>query len=69
MIGVLGHDSVLIRLYWQGTTWANEITFVMIHAPGTGSIDRPVDKQSSALPLYHGYSPIMKEKHDMLFIL
>ena len=26
----------------------------MNHAPGVGSIARPVDQQSSALPLYHG---------------
>ena len=37
-----------------GTTWANELNFVLNHAPGAGSIARPVDQQSSALPLYHG---------------
>ena len=36
-----------------GTTWANEMNFVMKHAPGAGSIAQPVDKQSSELPLYH----------------
>ena len=51
MNGVLGHDSVLIRLYWAGATWGNEVNFVMNHAPGAGSIARPVDQQSSDLPL------------------
>ena len=26
-----------------GTTWTNEMKFVMNHAPGVGSIVRPVD--------------------------
>ena len=32
------------------------MNFVMNHAPGAGSIARPVDQQSSAIPraLYHG---------------
>ena len=30
------------------------INFVMNHAPGAGSIDRPIDQQYSALSLYHG---------------
>ena len=30
-----------------GTTWANEINFDMNHAPGAGSIPRPVDQQST----------------------
>ena len=44
---VLGHDSALARLHW-----ANEMNIAMNHAPGAGSIARPVDQQSSALPLY-----------------
>ena len=44
--GVLAHDSTLVR---PGTTLANEMNFVMNHAPGAGSIARPVDQQSSAL--------------------
>ena len=53
--GVLGHDSV-----WQGytgpnTTWANEINSVMNHAPGAGSLARPVDQQSIVLPLCYCY--------------
>ena len=34
--------------------WANEMNYVMNHAPGAGSIARTVEQQSSALPLYHG---------------
>ena len=37
------------------------MNFVMNHAPGTGSIDRPVGQQSSALPLYHGCLPLFKD--------
>ena len=33
MNGVLGHDSALVRLYWAGTTWDNEMNFVRNHAP------------------------------------
>ena len=42
MIGVLGHDSALKGYTGPGTTWANEMNFVMNLAPGTGSIARPV---------------------------
>ena len=34
----LGHDSALKGFTGPGTTWANEINFVMNHAPGAGSI-------------------------------
>ena len=54
MNGVLGHDSTLVRLYWAGVTQVNEVNLIMKHVPGAGSIARPVDQQSSALPLYHG---------------
>ena len=57
MIGVLGHDSALYRYTGPGTTWANGINIVMNHASGAGSISRPVDQQSSGLPLYHGHPP------------
>ena len=53
MIGVLGHDSALVRLYWVGATGANEMNFVIKHAPGAGSIARPVGQQYNALQLYH----------------
>ena len=51
MEGVLGHNSTLVRLYWARLTWANEMNFAINHAPDVGSITRPVDQQSSALPL------------------
>ena len=41
---VLGHDSELVRLYWAGDNWGNELTFVMNHASGAGSIAGPVDQ-------------------------
>ena len=54
MNGVQGHDSALQGYTGPRTAWANEINFVMSHAPGAGSIAQPVDLQSSVLPLYHG---------------
>ena len=37
--GVLGHDSALVKGYaGLGTNWANEMNFVMKHAPGAGLI-------------------------------
>ena len=42
MIGVLGDDSAFVRL-----SWANEMNFVMNHAPDTESIARPVEQQSA----------------------
>ena len=38
-----------------GTTWADEMNFVMYHAPGVVSISRPVDQETSALPLQTPY--------------
>ena len=35
-----------------GTTWVNEMNFVMTHAPGAGSIARPVDQQPSTWIVY-----------------
>ena len=35
----------------------------MNHAPGAGSIARPVDQQSSALPLYYGQPLHPNEEH------
>ena len=52
MIGVLGHVSAL---HWSGTTWANEMNFVMKHAPSAGLIGGPVDQQSSMLRLCYGW--------------
>ena len=36
MKGDLGHDSALQGHMWPGTTWANEMSFDMNHAPGAG---------------------------------
>ena len=38
MVGVLVHDSVLQGYTSPGTTWANDMNFIMNHAPGAGSI-------------------------------
>ena len=54
MIGVLGYDFALQGYTGQGSTCVNEMNFVINHAPGAGSIGRPVDKQSNALPLCYG---------------
>ena len=54
MAGVLGHDFALQGYTGPWTNWANEMNIVMNHAPGAGSIARPVDQQSSALPLCYG---------------
>ena len=42
-----------VRLYWSGYNlgWWNEMNFIRSHASGGGSIARPIDLQSSALPL------------------
>ena len=40
---VLGHNSALKGYTGLGTNWANEVNFIMNHAPGAGSIPRPVD--------------------------
>ena len=50
-------SPMILRLYGytgQGTTWANEIYFVMNRVPGAGSIARRVDQRSNVIPLYHG---------------
>ena len=41
MKGVLGHDSALQGYTGPGTTQANEMNFVMNHAPDAGSIVCP----------------------------
>ena len=38
------------------------MNFVMNHAPNAGSIVRPVDQQSRAIPLYHGCPRIPASK-------
>ena len=41
---VLGDDSALHGYTGPGTTWANEMNFGIKHAPGAGSIARPVNQ-------------------------
>ena len=43
-----------VSLYWSRTTWANAINFVMNDVTDAGSIARPINLQSSALPLCYG---------------
>ena len=50
MNGVLGHYSALVRLYWAGDNMGLWDFLIIPFVQ-----DRPVDQQSSALPLYHGY--------------
>ena len=38
MIGVSGHDSALLRLYWAGDNLGESDEFCYDHAPGAGSI-------------------------------
>ena len=47
-------------------TWVNEMNIAMNHAPGAGSIARPVDQQSSALPLCYGCPPDGEHDTDTL---
>ena len=47
MNGVLCQNSELQG--YTATTWTNDMTVNMNHAPGAGSIARPVDLQSSML--------------------
>ena len=54
MLGVVGHDYALQDYTGPWTTWANEMNIVVNHAPGAGSIARPVDQQPSTLPLSCG---------------
>ena len=68
MIGVLSHDSALQGYTGLGITWANEMIFVMNHAAGAGLIARPVDQQSSVLPLYHG-CPLLTSGFPCNFVL
>ena len=41
MIGVLGHDSALLRLYFAGENLGEWDDFVMNFTPGAGSIPVP----------------------------
>ena len=51
MNGVLSHDSVVQGYSGSGAIWVNEMNVIKNHAADAGSIGRPVDLQSSALPL------------------
>ena len=63
MISVLGESAVL---GW-GQLGLMRIIFVMNNVLGTGSIARPVDKQSSALPLSHGCPPPPTQTQSIKF--
>ena len=47
---ILAHVSAVQGNTGPGTTWANEMNFIINHAPGAGSIARPVP---SVLSLPH----------------
>ena len=55
MNGVLGHGSALYGYTGSGTTWENEMNFVMNHAPiARGDVDRstclPVVQRATTVP-------------------
>ena len=72
MIGALG---CTVRLCWArdnlgnnlGITCANEINFVLNHAPSARSIVQPVDHQSSALPLCYGCPIPLHHFTDLIY--
>ena len=55
MVVIVGDHSSLYGYTGPRTNWANEMDFIMNHASSAGSIDRPVDQQSSTLPLSYGF--------------
>ena len=63
MNGVLDHNSALEGYIESESTCAKEISFFLNinHTPGAGSIARPVNQQSGALPLYHGCPDATKQ--------
>ena len=42
MNGAIDHNSALLGYIGPETTWVNEMNFGLKHAPGAGSITRPV---------------------------
>ena len=50
MSGALFHFSQLLGYTGLGIIWANEMDCVMSHAPGAGSIARPVVWHAIAIP-------------------
>ena len=47
MNGVLGHSARLYGYAGPGTTWANEMNFIMNYAPVAGWIAQLIDLQST----------------------
>ena len=47
-------EFCIVRLYWAGYNLGLWVEFCCDSCLGTGSIARPVDQQSSVLPLYYG---------------
>ena len=52
MIGVLDHDSALVRLHWAEDNQGLWDKLCYETFPGARSIAQTVDQQFSALPLY-----------------
>ena len=66
MNGVLGHAAAWKRYTGQGTTWADEMNYGMNHAPGARPIARPVDLQSSMLPLCYSCPLYIHEEMTLI---
>ena len=62
----MGDDSAMEGYTGPRTTWANEMNFIMNYAPGVGSIARPVDQQSSALPLCYAAPESLIDNNSLL---
>ena len=52
MNAVLGHDSALQGNTGTETTWANEMIFVMNHAPGTATVRPAVQRATTVLSIF-----------------
>ena len=53
MNGVLCHDSTLLRIYWAGATWANQMNFVMNDDPRCSIDDstcQPAVQRATTVP-------------------
>ena len=68
MNDVIGQDSALKGYTGPGTTWVNEMKFVMIHAPDARLIARSADQLTSTLVLYHR-CPFKKHYISTLIIM
>ena len=64
---ILHCNAILVRV-----NWPNEMIFVRNHAPGAALIARPIDQQSSALPLCYGRPhngiPYSRPRDPILFV-